>query len=222
VDQYLAWLAAQGRAPAFRRRRPGWHRAAGRLLVACGVLVGLSGLWMTVVYPRGAGTGDLLYALRLGCGSAMVAAIVRGLAAIRRGAAARPRAGMLRGYAIGRGAGTQVLTQGGGAVIAGPPSEFRVAVRMGAGWVINLAVAEWAGRKRPAPPARPAAAVVAPRHEGFRTLLLEALAGGRSGAHPAHGPLLIFTPESCRAGVVRGERRAAGIARRSVRARRPR
>jgi hypothetical protein len=49
VDQYLAWLAAQGRAPAFRRRRPGWHRAAGRLLVACGVLVGLSGLWMTVV-----------------------------------------------------------------------------------------------------------------------------------------------------------------------------
>ncbi len=27
-------------APGFRRRRPGWHRAAGRLLVPCGLLVG--------------------------------------------------------------------------------------------------------------------------------------------------------------------------------------
>ena len=26
-------------APGFRRRRPGWHRAAGRLLVPCGLLV---------------------------------------------------------------------------------------------------------------------------------------------------------------------------------------
>ena len=32
-------------APSFRRRRPGWHRAAGRLVVLCGLLVGLSGLW---------------------------------------------------------------------------------------------------------------------------------------------------------------------------------
>src|SRR6266508_3831214 len=49
----------------FRRRRPGWHRAAGRLLVVCGLLVGLSGLWMTLFYSRADGTGELLYALRL-------------------------------------------------------------------------------------------------------------------------------------------------------------
>ena len=36
-------------AKGFRRRRPGWHRVAGRLLIACGLLVGLSGLWMTVL-----------------------------------------------------------------------------------------------------------------------------------------------------------------------------
>ena len=141
-------------ASGFRRRRPGWHRAAGRLLVACGLLVGLSGLWMTLFYPRAAGTGDLLYALRLGFGSAMVAAIVLGFAAIRRGDVRRHRAWMMRGYAIGLGAGTQVLTQGAGAMLGGPPSEIRGALLMGAGWVINLAVAEWAIRKRPAPPAR--------------------------------------------------------------------
>ena len=67
---------------------------------------------------------------------------------------------MLRGYAIGLGAGTQVLTQGIGALIFGPPTELSVALLMGAGWVINLAVAEWAIRKRPAAPARTASAVV--------------------------------------------------------------
>ena len=60
-----ALLGAFQFATGFRRRRPGWHRAAGRLLVPCGLLVGLSGLWMTLFYPRAAGTGELLYALRL-------------------------------------------------------------------------------------------------------------------------------------------------------------
>jgi hypothetical protein len=120
---------------------------AGRLLVACGVLVGLSGLWMTLFYPRAAGTGELLYALRLGFGSAMVASIVRGFAAIRRGDVQRHRAWMLRGYAIGLGAGTQALTLAAGALILGPPTELSGALLMGAGWVINLAVAEWAIRR---------------------------------------------------------------------------
>ena len=46
-----AILGAFQFAPGFRRRWPGWHRAAGRLVVACGLLVGLSGLWMTLFYP---------------------------------------------------------------------------------------------------------------------------------------------------------------------------
>jgi len=90
----------------------------------------------------------------------MVVSIVLGYAAIRRGDVIRHRAWMMRGYAIGLGAGTQVLTQLAGALIVGPPSELSGALLMGAGWVINLAVAEWAIRKRPAPPARMALAVV--------------------------------------------------------------
>ena len=46
-----AILGAFQFAPGFRRRRPGWHRVAGRLVVGCGLVVGLSGLWMTLFYP---------------------------------------------------------------------------------------------------------------------------------------------------------------------------
>jgi uncharacterized membrane protein len=151
-------------ATRFRRRRPVWHRRAGRILVGCGLVVGLSALWMTVFYPRPAGDGDLLFAFRLLFGSAMVVSIVLGFAAIRRGDVKGHRAWMMRGYAIGLGAGTQVLTQLAGGLIPGPPSELSRALLMGAAWVINLAVAEWSIRKRkrpaPTPPARPTPAAV--------------------------------------------------------------
>jgi uncharacterized membrane protein len=135
-------------ATGFRRRRPGWHRVVGRLVVASGLLVGLSALWMTLFYARAPGTGDLLYAVRLLFGSAMVGSIIRGFAAIRRRDVQGHRAWMMRAYAIGLGAGTQALTQGVGALILGPPTELNNALLMGAGWVINLAVAEWAIRRR--------------------------------------------------------------------------
>lgn len=155
-----ALLGAVQFATGFRRRHPGWHRAAGRFLVLCGLLVGLSGLWMTLFYSRPPGTGDLLYALRLLFGSGMILSIVLGFTAIRRRDMTAHRAWMMRGYAIGLGAGTQMLTLMVGELIAGPPNEFSHALLMGAGWVINLAVAEWAIRKRPSVRAREAIAGV--------------------------------------------------------------
>ncbi len=149
-----ALLGAFQFAPGFRRRRPGWHRAAGRLLVACGLVVGLSGLWMTLFYPWPDGDGALLYAFRLLLGSAMVGSIVLGFTTIRRGDVMGHRAWMTRGYALGLGAGTQVLTLGLGEAVAGAPSELSRALLMGVAWVINLAVAEWTIRKRPRRPAR--------------------------------------------------------------------
>ena len=59
------------------------------------------------------------------------------------------RAWMTRAYAIGLGAGSQMLTLAAGEMIAGPPGELSRALLMGAGWVINHAVAEWSIRKRP-------------------------------------------------------------------------
>ncbi len=40
---------------ALRRRWPGWHRVAGRVLVVLGLAVAFSALWMTQFYPRAPG-----------------------------------------------------------------------------------------------------------------------------------------------------------------------
>jgi uncharacterized membrane protein len=156
-----ALLGAFQFAPSLRRRKRSWHRVAGWLLIPCGLAAALSGLWMTLFYPWPEGDGTLLYGLRLLFGSAMVLSLVLGVVAIRQRDFVGHGAWMIRGYAIGLGAGTQVLTLLVGELIAGPPSEFSRALLMGAAWVINLAVAEWIIRKQPARPARPASAVVA-------------------------------------------------------------
>jgi uncharacterized membrane protein len=130
--------------PSLRRRRPRWHRVAGRLLVPCGLVAALSGLWMTLFSDLPPGDGDLLTAFRLLFGTAMAVAIVLATAAIRRRDVRRHRVWMTRGYAIGLGAGTQVLTHAPWTLLVGAPGEVTRAMLMAAGWVINLVVAEWA------------------------------------------------------------------------------
>lgn len=117
----FALLGAFQFSTRFRRRRPGWHRIAGRLVAPAGLMVGLSALWMTLFYPRPVGDGDLLSAFRLLFGSAMIVSIVLGFTSIMRRDVPRHRAWMMRGYAIGLGAGTQALTLMVGGLIAGPP-----------------------------------------------------------------------------------------------------
>jgi len=96
-------------ASGLRRRWPGWHRRAGRLLIASGVLAGLSGLWMTQFFPPVPNDGPLLYVFRLLAGVGMVVCVLLGFAAIRKGRVAQHRAWITRGLAIGAGAGTQAL-----------------------------------------------------------------------------------------------------------------
>ncbi|MGZ8493416.1 MAG: DUF2306 domain-containing protein [Gemmatirosa sp.] len=148
-------LGALQFAPAFRRRHRGWHRAVGRLLVPCGLVAALTGLWMAHFYPWPAGDGQALYIERLVFGSAMLASIVLAVDAIRRRDFASHGAWMTRAYAIGLGAGTQGLTHLPWFVLAeGKPGEMPRAVMMGAAWLINVAVAEWAIRRsarRPSP-----------------------------------------------------------------------
>jgi uncharacterized membrane protein len=147
-------------SPCFRRRHRGWHRAAGRVLVPCGLLVALSGLWMAHFYPWPEGDGQLVYLERLIVGSAMVVSIGLALDAIRRRDFASHGEWMIRAYALGLGAGTQVLTHLPWFVLAdGKPGELPRAVMMGAGWAINVVVAEWIIRKREARPRTMLAAV---------------------------------------------------------------
>ncbi len=147
-------------APAFHRRRPAWHRAAGRVLIPFGLVAVLSGLWMTLFYPWAEGDGVILYGLRLLFGTLMLGSILLGVAAIGRRDFVRHGNWMMRGYAIGLGAGTQALTQLPWFVLFGKPNEFTKALLMGAGWVINLVVVEWIIRKRQLLPVRTASAVV--------------------------------------------------------------
>jgi uncharacterized membrane protein len=146
-------LGALQFVPSLRRGRPSWHRIAGRILVPAGVLVALSGLWMTLFYPRPVGDGEALLVVRLIFGSAMLASIVLAVIAIRRRDFPAHGAWMTRGYAIALGAGTQVFTMLPWVLVFGPigaADELPRTVLMTAGWVINLAVAEYIIRRRPA------------------------------------------------------------------------
>ena len=55
---------------------------------------------------------------------------------------------MLRGYALGMGAGTQLFTNLPWVLLVGPADTATFAVLMGAGWAINVGVAEWIIRRR--------------------------------------------------------------------------
>jgi hypothetical protein len=118
------------------------HRLAGRLLVPCGLVAALAGMWLAVSHP------GLLMVFRLGFGAAMALSLVLGYLAVRQRDFRAHRAWMIRAYAIALGAGSQVVVFGLWAAFAGEPGELGTALLMGAGWGINLAVAEWIIREK--------------------------------------------------------------------------
>jgi uncharacterized membrane protein len=136
-----AVLGAFQFSASIRRRWPRWHRRAGRVLVVLGLAVAFSALFMTQFYARQPGTGPLSHAFRLLFGSALAACLVLGVTAIRRRDVARHQAWMTRAYALALGAGTQVVTLGIGTAVFGA-GERSYDLLLGAGWVVNLAVAE--------------------------------------------------------------------------------
>ena len=139
--------------PSIRRRHMAWHRRTGRVLAVAGLLVAGSALWMTAQYAQKPGTGDVLFILRLVFASAMVACLVLGVSAARGRDIPAHRAWMIRAYAIGLAAGTQVFTEPLGSAVFGT-GDVRDDLAKGAGWVLNLAVAEWAVRRPAAAPAK--------------------------------------------------------------------
>jgi putative Mn2+ efflux pump MntP len=133
--------------PSLRNRKVGWHRNAGRLLIPSGLVAALSGLWMTQFYPWPEYDGIWLYGLRLIFGLAMLFSLILGYIAARQKDFKRHSHWMIRAYAIGLGAGTQVFTHIPVLLFPSIAGELARTIMMGAGWVINLAVAEWVIRK---------------------------------------------------------------------------
>lgn len=127
----------------FRIRWPGWHRRAGRVLAAAGLLTGLTGLWMTVFYviPQ-ALQGPFLYGVRLVVGTAMVAALVIAWRSILRRQVVRHEAFMIRAYALAQGAGTQALVLLPWMLTTGESGGLTRDLLMTLAWVINIVVAE--------------------------------------------------------------------------------
>ena len=158
--------------PSLRRRTSRWHRMAGRVLAPLGLAAALSGLWMTQFYPWVAPDGVAVYLERLVFGWAMVVSIAVGIDAVRRRDFAAHGEWMLRAYAIGMGAGTQVFTHLPWFILMGRPGELPRAVMMGAGWVINVIVAEWIIRK-----GRTAGRTSAARRPALRARLEPAVQG---------------------------------------------
>ncbi|MDR7110656.1 putative membrane protein [Microbacterium trichothecenolyticum] len=140
-------LGALQFSPSLRRRR--WHRIAGRVVAPAGLVSALSALWMTLFYDMPAAvTGPGLAAVRVVLGTAMASAIVVAFVAIRRGDVGTHSAWMTRAYAIGMGAGTQVLVFMPYTLVIGTPAPFTHTLLMTAGWVINLVIAEVVIRRR--------------------------------------------------------------------------
>lgn len=131
-------------APGLRRHA--WHRIAGRLVLPCGLIGAVAGLWLAAFRPLPAHDGPLLMVFRLVFGTGMVAALVLAFVAVRNREFRAHRAWVIRGYAIAQGAGTQAVLFGVGSAV-GEVGVTARALLMGLAWVINLGVAEWAIRK---------------------------------------------------------------------------
>lgn len=126
-----------------RRRWPRLHRRAGRLLALCGLLAGVTGVWMTASYPIPTSQqGPILYWVRLAVGSAMVASIMIAWWSILRRQVARHEAFMVRAYALGQGAGTQVLVLLPWMLISGESGGLTRDLLMTLAWTINVVFAE--------------------------------------------------------------------------------
>ncbi|MBP8275093.1 MAG: DUF2306 domain-containing protein [Acidobacteria bacterium] len=138
-------LGALQFAPSLRKNR--WHRITGRLLTPLAMIAALTGLWMAHFYPWPPLDGQVVYISRLLAGSGMAVSVVLGIAAIVRRDYVVHGEWMTRGYALGMGAGTQVLTHLPWTLTVGMPGETGRAIAMASGWLINIVVAEYAIRR---------------------------------------------------------------------------
>jgi uncharacterized membrane protein len=123
-----------------------WHRRVGRILAGLGVSAALAGLWMMWRWPPREFEGALLNAIRVVVAGAFIGFVGISVRAARHGDVRAHEAWMTRAYALWAGAGTQAFTLLPFAMEALGPfhGEGLYAALMAAGWLINLAVAEWA------------------------------------------------------------------------------
>lgn len=158
---YLA-LAPVQLAAGVRRRAIGYHRWAGRLLVAVGAVVGASALFLGVVVAFAGNAQRLVIEVM---GGFFFGSILMGFRAIRAGEVAQHRAWMIRALATRLSIATMRLMFIPALIVVGNPTEEQIAIlsvgSTAIAFLLHLAVAEW-WLRRDAPRGVPAQAAVSP------------------------------------------------------------
>ena len=120
------------------------------------MVVALSALWLTLFHPRTEG-GDLLFLFRLLAGTGMFTSLLLGSS--DPSGDSHGTGWMTRAYALALGPVPRCSPSASGR--RSSASDRSTALLQGAGWAINLAVAEWFIRRGPA--RRSAHVIAAPR-----------------------------------------------------------
>jgi len=159
---------------SIHRYTPKWHRVNGGIVASAGIILAISGLWMTHFYPLPIELqGNLLYFVRIVLGTAMIVYISIGLTTVRNKRLVLHYSSMIRAYAIGQGASTQSLLGLAWIVLLRQePIGLTRDLMMTAAWIINIIIAEWVIRKlneRPKPNQAKRRAIGKPRINGTLT-----------------------------------------------------
>jgi len=141
-------LGALQFSASLRQRRPQWHRMAGRILIPCGAMCALTGIWMAIFYPPTVANGTAAAVIRVIVGVAILVLIGQGFIAIRERNFAAHRASMIRAYALAIAAGSQPLTLAPVVIFPALYNELGVTLGLAAGWMLNIIVGEWVIRRK--------------------------------------------------------------------------
>lgn len=131
---------------ALRRRFGRFHRLAGRVFVAAGAVLGLSGLALLAeVTPQSTAVIDIARAV---FGLTLLFALAQALTAILDREILRHRAWAIRAYAVGMGSGTVALAFFPIYIVMGTaPTGLTEDLVFVAWWVFTIGLAEWIVRR---------------------------------------------------------------------------
>ena len=140
---YLA-LAPFQFVQRIRNRWLGYHRWVGRLLVAIGLVIGATALFMGIVFPTAGWPQSIVNTL---FGVLFLAALVLGFVHVRAGRIAQHREWMIRAFAIGLAIATTRLISVPTIIALGEPTEQQAALivlgSFTASFLLHTGFAEW-------------------------------------------------------------------------------
>jgi uncharacterized membrane protein len=140
---YLA-LAPFQFVKRIRSRHLAYHRRIGRLLIAVGVMVGATALFMGFVIPKGGSPERVVIGL---FGTVFLVALVKGFVHVRAGRVSLHREWMIRAFAIGLAIATaRLIFYPALLITTTDPSDRRfgtlLAVALAVAFVFHVSVAE--------------------------------------------------------------------------------